>query len=97
VNNLIVIAATFFILMFPLQGLTDDRMTSRQLQGAVAPSSSIGGFASKPKGPVEYSCTAGAGCNCWGNEDCNKLVQSGKCHGNPLKCDPVNPNSCHCD
>jgi hypothetical protein len=58
--------------------------------------SDINTFKAKPKGPSEFSCGAG-GCNCWGDSDCMKLVDSGKCHGNPITCDPTNPSSCHCD
>ena len=47
-------------------------------------------------GFTEWDCGSG-GCTCWGDSDCKALSDSGKCHGNPISCDPVNPSSCHCD
>lgn len=47
-------------------------------------------------GVLEHNCGAG-GCNCWGSDDCKKLIASGDCNGNPLRCDKNNPDSCHCD
>lgn len=61
-----------------------------------SPKSDIGAFKAKPGGASEYNCGDG-GCNCWGDSDCAKLVDSGKCHGNPISCDPNNPSACHCD
>lgn len=96
---------TLSLPMLPQQGYaqgarTNPSFTAHPAQTAqpvrTAPTSGSGSFAPTPKGPSKYSCTAGVGCNCWGNSDCNALVQSGKCHGNPLTCDQANPNSCHC-
>ncbi len=63
---------------------------------AFTPQAGIGSLqTTAPPGDSEHSCGDG-GCNCWGDSDCSQLVDSGKCHGNPLTCDPANPQSCHC-
>ena len=60
------------------------------------PSGHTGSFQARPGGPSKYSCGDG-GCNGSGDDDRAKLVESGKCHGNPISCDPKKPSACHCD
>lgn len=48
-----------------------------------------------PVAPEKFDCGL-KGCNCWGDDDCDKLTQSGDCNGNPITCDPNNPKACHC-
>jgi hypothetical protein len=94
---LVILGIILSLSLFPQQGYTANKEpTSKQLKKHVSPSKPTGSITSKPKQPEKFTCSQSGGCNCWGNSDCNNLVQSGKCRG-PLKCDPVNPNACHCD
>ncbi|MCX4239191.1 hypothetical protein [Paraliomyxa miuraensis] len=56
----------------------------------------LGSLVANADGQDEFSCDfRDRICNCYGDDDCGKLVSSGKC-GGALNCDPHNPKACHC-
>jgi len=77
------------------QQCSNGRWTAFSPKEQEASDSLLSNIKKRAEGLSGFSCDQRGGCHCRGEDNCGKLVESGKCQG-PITCDPNNPQACRC-